>query len=172
MKRKFKIVDGCLIELALAGSFDVIAHGCNCFNAQLNGLAPQMVDTFDIDRFRLEDEYYKGDIGKLGNIDFYMEWVSPGFNNQVSNMPTNYPKEFPLYVVNAYTQFLPGPNADIHAVILCLKKINYVFKGRRVGLPKIGCGIGGLDWEIVSKAYELYLPDVELTVVNYKPKEL
>lgn len=168
----YKIVDGCLIELALAGSFDVIAHGCNCFNAQLNGLAPQMVEVFETDRFHLEHEHYHGNIGKLGNIDSYMKLLLPSFNNQVSDIPTHHPKEFPLYVVNAYTQFLPGPNADIHAIVLCLKKINYVFKGKRVGLPKIGCGIGGLDWEIVSKAYELYLPDIDLTVINYKPKEL
>ena len=36
------IVKGCLIELAVEGNFDVIVHGCNCFNTMGAGIAKQI----------------------------------------------------------------------------------------------------------------------------------
>ena len=66
----YKEMSGCLIELAKSGAFDVIAHGVNCFCTQKSGLAPQMVNVFETDTFKLEHPKYKGDIRKLGNIDY------------------------------------------------------------------------------------------------------
>ena len=41
-----KIVKGNLIDMALAGAFDVIAHGCNCMNTMGKGLALQIKNNF------------------------------------------------------------------------------------------------------------------------------
>lgn len=134
----YKEVNGDLIELALLGSFDVIAHGCNCFNLQGAGIAKQMDKIFNTTSFKLDDLKYKGDFNKLGQINFiYLnlhryEWS---------------PKK-DLAVVNAYTQYHPGPNLDYEALILCLRKINHEFKGKHIGLPQIGCGIAGGIWDI------------------------
>ena len=35
----YKEIEGNLISLALAGNFDVIAHGCNCFCTMQSGIA-------------------------------------------------------------------------------------------------------------------------------------
>jgi hypothetical protein len=48
----------------------VIVHGCNCYCTQKAGLAPQMVKAFRTDYLPMEDDNYKGDINKLGTIDW------------------------------------------------------------------------------------------------------
>lgn len=159
---KYKEVKGDLIEMALKGEFDVIAHGCNCFCIQGAGIAYQMAETFDTHLIKGEEPEFRGKIDKLGNIQ-----------SARRNLPT---KPYQLMaesitVVNAYTQYLPGANLDYHALFLCLKKMNVYYKGFHIGLPQIGCGIGGGDWEIVKRAIELYLTDCDVTVVIYEPKQ-
>jgi O-acetyl-ADP-ribose deacetylase (regulator of RNase III) len=146
-----KEVEGCLIAKALNGEFDVIAHGVNCHCLMSNGLAPQMAKSFGCDNFYLERNEFKGMYDKLGRIDY--EKI-PVLN---------------LTIVNAYTQYEPGPNADITALRLCLKKINHQFKGKHIGLPLICAGIGGLAWSDVKQVITEELKDVRVTIVHYKP---
>ena len=49
-----KYIDGDLIRLAKQGTFDVIAHGCNCFCTMGAGIAPQMAEAFGCDEFDME----------------------------------------------------------------------------------------------------------------------
>lgn len=177
-KMNYNEVEGDLIELALQGEFDVIAHGVNCFCKQANGLAPQMVRAFGTDSFKLERSEYKGDILKLGNIDsklFYQE------KEDLGGKWVPYPDEEAflsgkvLTVVNAYTQYGYGKNhsdgqenpLDYDALRLCLKKINHIFKGQHIGLPRIGAGLAGGDWEIIKMFIIGELEDCKVTVVNY-----
>ena len=44
-------VEGDLVALALAGTFEVVAQGNNCFCVQGAGLAPQFVKAFGTDTF-------------------------------------------------------------------------------------------------------------------------
>lgn len=143
-------VKGDLIQLAKAGQFDVIAHGCNCQCTMGGGLAPKMAEAFGCDRFLLES-YPSMD--KLGDID---SEVCP---NLVGGNVT---------VINAYTQFRPGKNLDYEALTLCLRKINHFFIGQRIGLPQIGCGIAGGDWDRVKQIIETELKDCEVTIVMYE----
>ena len=157
---KYQEVQGDLIQLALSSSFDVIAQGNNCFCVQGAGLAPQMVKAFHTDKFPKEQEEFKGDINKLGTIDW---------------------KEFRsgLFVVNAYTQYGFGRNhengtaipLDYNALTLCLRKMNHIFKGKHIGLPGlIGCGLAGGDPERVKKIIKTELIDCEVTIV-YLPQK-
>lgn len=41
-----KVIKGDLVELALEGKFDVIIHGCNCFNTMNAGIAKQIKRIF------------------------------------------------------------------------------------------------------------------------------
>jgi O-acetyl-ADP-ribose deacetylase (regulator of RNase III) len=160
MKKKTKIIHkeitGDLIKLALKGEFDVIAHGCNCFCIQEAGIASQMNKYFktqDEDKFLLETMNYQGDINKLGQIEYF-----PILIHSINKM---------INVINCYTQFLPGKNLDYAALELCFKKINYLFPEQHLGLPQIGCGIAGGDWQIVKKLIENHLYNVNVTIVNY-----
>lgn len=155
---KYVKVNGDLIKKARSGEFDVIAHGCNCFCDMNNGISIFMSKYFKCNTYRLEQLKYKGDINKLGSIDFESFWL-------------NKPRKF-LDVINAYTQYEYGDNGtyvDYDALRLSMRKINKLFIGKHIGLPRIGCGGGGGEWSIVDNIYKEELTDVDVTVVMYAP---
>lgn len=174
---KYQEIQGDLIKLAQEGKFDVIAHGCNCFCTMRAGIATQFVKAFHTDKFPQEHPQLAGKIEKLGNIDGRILNVFDG----VAYIPENAPKElifktpdFELIVVNAYTQYYPGKNSpgcniplDYTALQLCFRKMNHIFKGKHIGLPKIGCGLAKGNWELVSELIQYELFDCDVTVVIY-----
>lgn len=149
--------DGNLISLAKEGHFDVITHGCNCFCTMGAGIAVPMKIEFGCDRFKMEDIKLRGNINKLGTIDYEMRGE--------------------MAVVNSYTQYRYGRNhadgdqrpVDYEAIALCMRKINHIFKGKTIGVPKIGAGLAGGDWSRIRKILETELKDMDVWVVNYKP---
>lgn len=160
----YKEVDGDLIKLALEGEFDVIAHGCNCFCTMGAGIAPKMAKTFKCNTYPMEHNQFRGDINKLGTIDykFFQDFESiTGFG---------------VEVVNAYTQYGFGKNhpigysnpIDYEALTLCMRKMNHIFKGQHIGLPQIGCGLAGGDWNIVKTIIQTELIDCNVTIVIFK----
>lgn len=155
----YKEIKGDLIELALKGEFDVIAHGCNCFCKMGSGLAPQMAKAFSCNDFTLEQLKYKGDINKLGCIDY---------EPRITDV-------WKVEVVNAYTQYYYGQNSpncktplDYSALRLCLRKMNHTFAGKHIGLPKIGCGLAGGEWVAVKEIIQRELVDCDVTIVMYE----
>lgn len=151
----YEEIDGDLIAFTKEGKFDVITHGCNCFCAMGAGIAPQMAKAFGADKFTLEQSKYEGDKTKLGKIDW----------EKING----------TYIVNSYTQF--GFSAmekesiplDYDALRTCLQRINEQFKNKHIGLPKIGCGLAGGDWDIVKTMTQEELKDMsKITVVIYK----
>ena len=169
-KRNYNEISGDLIKLAMDGVFDVITHGCNCQNAMGAGIAPKMADAFGA---RIVDDYVdnktKSNFGikdrnnhnRLGTN----AWWRP--HDMGIDCPIN------LIVCNSYTQLHPGiagPDGiplDYVALQMCLRKLNYRFKGLHIGLPKIGCGLGGANWEKVKLIIQQELKDCVVTVVNY-----
>ena len=155
----YKEVDGNLITLALEGEFDVITHGCNCLCNMGAGIAPQMVKAFGVDQYNLESFTRRGDINKLGQIEWLIEREGP--------IP---------FVVNSYTQFSYGKNhtdgvskpLDYDALTLCMRKINHRFNGKRIGLPQIGAGLAGGDWNRIKQIIQTELKDCDVTVVIFK----
>lgn len=160
----YKEIKGDLIELAKKGEFDVIAHGCNCFCTMGAGIAPQMAKAFYCDTFKLEKEH-PGNINKLGTIDY-------------QSLPLDAresPSKAFITVVNAYTQYKYGRNHadgvenpfDYEAFTLCMRKINHRFKSKTIGLPQIGAGLAGGDWERIKSIIQKELSDCRVTVVIY-----
>lgn len=170
----YQEIDGNLITLAKEGMFDVITHGCNCLSNMGAGIAPQMAKEFGCDGFKMEK--LGPTIDKLGCIDYEtLYWED-------DKRWTKYPDEggkwvtIKLTVVNAYTQFKYGKNhvdgvarpLDYEALTLCMRKINHTFKGKHIGLPKIGAGLAGGDWNQIKQIIQTELKDCKVTVVNYK----
>lgn len=164
---------GDLIKLALEANFDVIAHGCNCLSTMGAGLAPQMARTFGCDRFEMET--WGPTIEKLGNIDYqtFVLGEHAMWNLSDADNKRNEPE---LAVVNAYTQYSYGRNhldgvskpLDYEALTMCMRKINVVFKGKHIGLPQIGAGLAGGNWERIKQIIQTELKDCDVTVVIYK----
>lgn len=174
----YREIEGDLITLAQKGEFDAIVHGCNCMCTMGAGLAPQMAKAFAINTLPKEHFTLKGDINKLGTIQYkaiplHSDNWRVGFIDKLIVVPA-------LYVINAYTQFNYGRNhkdgsyapLDYHALALCLMKINHVFKGKKIGLPKIGCGLAGGDWDTVRMVIKSNLRDCDVTIVTLKKNKL
>ena len=140
------IVKGNLVSAAKQGRFDVIAHGCNCFLNMGAGIALEIKKVFP--RAYLADcQTKKGDKSKLGTVSI-----------------AYYDK---LHIVNAYTQFSfgKGMQLDYDALRECLKYIKQEYSGKRIGLPKIGCGLAGGSWGMVKEIIEEELKDEDVTIM-------
>jgi O-acetyl-ADP-ribose deacetylase (regulator of RNase III) len=143
-----KIITGDLLNLAESGEFDLIVHGCNCFNNMGAGIAAQIARRYPIVQ-RCDNSTIPGDESKLGTIEI----VSTGLG---------------FSVVNAYTQYYPGPDIRYKALRECFHKLRERAQGLRVGIPKIGCGLAGGDWEVVSGIIEDEMKDFDITLVEFK----
>ncbi len=149
----YREIEGDLIVRAKEGRFDVITHGCNCFNTMGAGIAPQMAKAFGCNTFPLENALCYADINKLGQID-------------CKAVRIDLPQAF--WVVNSYTQYeynAKGKPFDYEAFTLCVRKINFRFKGQRIGLPKIGAGLAGGNWDTIKAIIQKELKDCDVTAV-------
>lgn len=150
-----KVIQGDLIELALNGAFDVIVHGCNCFNTMGSGIARQVALKLP-EATKADNETIKGDRNKLGTI-----------------LPVVIEREnITFVIVNAYTQYNYGTdkmNADYEAIKSCFKEIKKQFTGARIGYPLLGAGLAMGKWEIISKIIDKELDGEDHTLVEYKP---
>jgi len=172
----YKEVHGDLIQLAHEFMFDVITHGCNCHCTMGAGIAPQMAKAFGCNTFKMESDEYKGDINKLGTIDYQLLFFS-NWDQKYERYPDEGDKLLhKMYVVNSYSQYNYGANhadgvarpLDYEALTLCLRKINSIFKGQRIGLPQIGAGLAGGNWNRIQAIIQQELKDCDVTVVIYK----
>lgn len=149
-----KVIQGDLIKLALEGHFDVIVHGCNCFHTMGAGAAKQIKDKFPIAYERdLKTPY--GSKEKLGTIDYC---VIPEGNIFI--------------IVNAYTQYTfetNKPVVDYNAIRSCFKEIKKEFTKLKIGYPRIGAGLAGGDFKIISKIIDEELEGEDHTLVEYRP---
>ena len=116
---------GDLIEYAKAGKFDIIVHGCNCFNTMGSGIAKQIKEAYP-GAWTIDQQTMKGDRNKLGSYTYV--YYKP-------------------IVVNAYTQFDYGRDGadrfEYDAFDLILQKLKFQFPKLKYGFPAIGCGLAG-----------------------------
>lgn len=174
-----KEIKGDLLQLFEDGQFDLIAHGCNCQTLMSAGIARQIAlkypeaqvtdDVIDscmqihtkksLDSLRLD---------KMG--DYSIAYIQVYGKGRVKM------KE----IVNLYTQFYPGANFDSQACSKALKALNELEKERRgdwlnrlitkkrtIGLPLIGCGIGGGSWREVKQIIQKELTEFNVVIVHY-----
>lgn len=173
-----KEINGDLILLAKQGEFDLITHGCNCFCTMGAGIAVPMKQNFGCDKFPLEAPELRGNINKLGCIDY--KTISIPIKKEIK-IGTLYGESTDfggkdLTVINSYTQYRYGRNhddgdenpVDYEAILMCMRKINHLFRGRHIGIPLIGAGLAGGDWNIIKGIISKELRDLNVTVVHYK----
>lgn len=162
----YQEVPGDLIEMALDGKFDVVVHGCNCRSRMENGVASQLAKVFGCDLFDME---LRGpSVEKLGNIDHQVVHLNEDVTwKNRAGIRKN------LVVVNAYTQDNYGANHpdgsyepfDYEAFVVCMRKVNIIFSGKKVGMPKIGSGLAGGDWKRIRLIVQDELRNCDVTVV-------
>lgn len=147
-----KIVSGNLIRMFKAGEVGEIVQGANCFHVMGAGIAGQIAMEFP--------EAYEADLltpygvqAKLGTC---------------SVATTRFGQ-----VINAYTQYRPGiePSGRLYESI---RKAFVLLNNRKLnrpslitGIPRIGCGIAGGDWNEVSKIIDEVTPNMNILLVDY-----
>jgi O-acetyl-ADP-ribose deacetylase (regulator of RNase III) len=150
--------DGNLITLARDRHFDVIAQGCNCFCKMSSGIAPQIKAAFP-SAWYADEVTDPGDIQKLGTFTYGTITINHSGGIHV------------LTVINAYTQYKYDASTnplDYEALTLCMRKINHIYRGSTIGLPLIGCGLAGGDWNRVKAIIEKELNAMDVWIVHYK----
>jgi O-acetyl-ADP-ribose deacetylase (regulator of RNase III) len=130
------------------------AHGCNCAGAMGKGIAIQFKETFP----EMYKEYKKkctAGTFKLGDVFVY--------------------RHLNGYVFNLATQETWRTKANILSIEQAIKSmLSFANESNinQIALPKIGAGLGGLNWQIVKYSIEKIATEysnVELFVVeNYK----
>ena len=110
-------------------------HGCNCFCTMGSGVAKQFRDRFP-HVYEADLKTKKGDCSKLGSYTY-------------AEIAKN------VVVINAYTQYNYGrdPNkvyVDYGAVEKVFSTLADDFQDYAFVIPKIGAGLAGGDWEIIS----------------------
>jgi O-acetyl-ADP-ribose deacetylase (regulator of RNase III) len=146
-----KKIKGDLIELAEAGEFDVIVHGCNCFCVMGAGIAKQIATKYP-GAWRADHCTESGDITKLGT------WTA---------FETGH-----LTIINAYTQFgvrtKEQPDVfEYGAFALILRKLAYVYPGAKFGLPYIGMGLAGGNPDRIMAIIENFARKNDVSLVEY-----
>lgn len=148
-----KTISGDLISLAKADHFDVIVHGCNCFCTMGAGIAKAIRAEFP-EAYEADKQTAKGDRDKLGTYSSATITVN---GRQ-------------LTIVNAYTQFDyrgRGVKADYDAVAACFAAISRDFADQRIGLPKIGAGLAGGDWNHIAEIIDRECSNIDITMVEF-----
>lgn len=125
----FTMVTGDLFQLGLPA----LGHGCNCTGAMGAGIAVEFRRRFP----EMYEEYrelcQKGEF-QLGDI---FVWEAPG-----------------VVVYNLATQPIPRPSATLEAIDTSIRAALADAAGRglpRLGVPRIGAGLGGLKWADVAE---------------------
>ncbi len=155
LEEQMKEIKSDLIRLALGGEFDVIVHGCNCQCAMGAGIAKGIKATFP-EAYKADCDTPKASREKMGTISHA---TVERDGHEIS-------------VVNAYTQFHwrgKGVLADYDSIRSVFREIKKKFSGKRIGYPKIGAGLAGGDWDVISKIIDDELEGEDHTLVVYAP---
>jgi len=150
IEKGLKFIEGDLIQMAKNKEFDVIIHGCNCFNTMGAGIALQIKRNFKA-AYQADQQTKKGDKKKLGT---YTSAEVDG-----------------VTIVNAYTQYTFSKDLDdinYWAVRQVMRKISRDFKGKKIGYPMIGAGLAGGNWDLISLIIYEELKEEDHTLVKYK----
>jgi O-acetyl-ADP-ribose deacetylase (regulator of RNase III) len=127
----------------------IIAHGVNCQGAFNSGVAGQIARLFPFVKTSYLAKHH-GERWHLGDVQF----VEFSTERIFANCATQ--------------QFYgrKGKFVDYEAVGTCMNKlIDYAeSKCYSIAMPKIGCGLGGGDWDVVSKIIQEVLQERKVVI--------
>lgn len=149
---KYEVGD--LIKYAKSGYCN-IAHGCNCFNTMGAGIAKQIKKEFP-SAYTEDCKTERGDETKLGIF-------SHSFN-----------RDYEIYIFNLYTQYhFKGYNninyQALENAFNCLNKfcIEQQITDEILGIPKIGAGLAGGNWNEIEPIINETTPNLNIIVFLY-----
>lgn len=139
----------------LRSNCDVLVHGCNCFVTWGAGIALQVKKEFPM-AYEEDRQTRVGDIHKLGHIQ-----IVPCTGK---------------YIINLYSQYDCSTNTvqlEYGALGRGLRRVKEWADLRanwpKIGMPRIGCGLAGGDWDQVSQLIEGTFSDNPVFIYDYTP---
>lgn len=134
----------------------VIVHGCNCQGVMGSGVA-----------LAIRNKYPKAYYDYLDYCQQYSDKRSMG-KNLLGQVCYSWVTD-KLVIANAFTQHFYGKDgkqyASYAAVEDVFQEISKNFHASTIiSMPKIGCGLGGLDWKEVAPYIDYYLGNRSVTV--------
>lgn len=156
-------VKGNLLDMFEERRFTAIAHGANCFHTMGAGIAGQIAQRYPFAVKADQWHHVCGDRNALGDysVDFNVHGT----------------------LLNLYTQYRPGReltvtlyaaigNAFLKVNADSLPRLDFgVNRGARplIGIPKIGSGIAGGNWEEIAEIINAATTDLDIVVIEYQP---
>lgn len=147
---------GDLVEALRTGEVEAIAHQANCFNTMNSGVAKSIRAAYP-EAYEADCQTLKGDFDKLGTLSsVIIENEQEGFG----------------WIFNLYGQFNYGREpgvvyTDIEALRNAVKMMRLFLDAANItklGVPKMGAGLGGAKWEDVEAILIEELDDFDVTV--------
>lgn len=152
---------GCVVEAFKTGNYIALLHQANCFNTMNSGVAKkireELPEAYDADCLTI-----KGDVRKLGT------YSSAAFPSLLG------------FVINLYGQYNYGKDGRKYTQVINLEKAlerfgeNFAVAaayGFKVCIPRLGCGLGGADWEaelvpmierqLIDRGFKVHVYDKE-----------
>jgi O-acetyl-ADP-ribose deacetylase (regulator of RNase III) len=150
-------IKGDLIVEMMKMKYDIIVHGCNCFCIMGKGIAKTI-------KFKFPEAYEEdcktiiGDKNKLGT------YTKADMSKRLNKPST--------FIINAYTQYdyrktSDGINVDYGAIRNVFKLLNENFSGKKFGIPKIGAGLAGGDWNKIAEIINSVTPNIDIELVEF-----
>ena len=137
-------------DLFEATDLPALAHGCNCAGSMGKGIAAEFrrrwPDMYEAYRARCKEGRFRpGDV---------FTWDADGKT-----------------IFNLATQRSPRPSARLEYIDDSLRKAITIAEARRirtVGMPRMGAGLGGLNWSDVKGVIEAIAGDTPIALVVYE----
>lgn len=152
---------GNLVTALLEGDVDVLLHQANCQNTMGSGIAKEIRERLP-DAYTADTKAHQHGKNCLGSY-------SIGLYGTMSNS---------RHIINLYGQDFYGnrdkglPDTQYWALFKAMSTIKDKLKGKRVGIPKrIGCGLGGGDWDLVLHFLVVEYGDLDVYIYEYDPTE-
>ena len=129
---------------------DALAHGVNCQGVMGAGIAVEFKRRWP--------------------VMFHRYYVACANGSLVAGTALACPETSPRWIYCMATQAIPGPFARDEYIMPALGGVvehaqrNGV---KRIGMPRIGCGLGGLSWDDVRPLVERAAKDVDIVVVEW-----
>lgn len=141
---------GNLIDMAEAGMFDIIVHGCNCQNTMGSGIAKEIRTRYP-ETYVVDTEYHKA---------LAFDYGEPFVFEKLGNYTECMPDDEKFTIVNAYTQvdYLPRgiDHFEYDSFNMILRKLAVRFPDSRFGFPYIGMGLAGGDKTRIITMLEVF----------------
>jgi len=166
-----KLIKGNIIDALANTDIDIFAHGVNCRGGFGSGLAGEIARRLP----KVRNEY----IAKHKSKHPWTLGATQTVQIQTNNIINGDPYSQTSYIMNCATQRDYGrdpqsqPNGmycHYEAIDVCMREYHEFCKGHELipGLPYIGCGLAGGDWNIVQRIIEEIFNDMTICVYYLK----